>query len=232
MSNTTKALSRAALCLGVSAAFLVAGCHGNRSYSFNGGAGGESIDDGTGGGGTGGGGGGGENPGGGIGGGLANATDPLDPLGRVTVGDTALLDGGPDGRGPLAVNVGADNPATGDAATLGVLSGGQVLAVNTPNGTTSTAPAGTDANGLLGVSASDRQVVGGPGTPLIDLNVLSPTGAQGTLIGGNVLSNGQPVGVAVGGVTGATGGTGTGTGVVGTVGGVVGGVVRPLVRPR
>lgn len=229
MSITTNALNRAGLCLSVSAALLLAGCHGNRSYSFSGGAGGENSDDGTGGG-TGGGGAGGENPGGGIGGGLANVLDPLDPLGRVTVGDTALLNGGPDGSGPLAVNVGNADPATGDAATLGVLSGGQVLAVNTPNGSTTTAPAGTDASGLLGVGVGDRQVLGADGTPLIDLNVLSPNGAQGTLIGGNVLSNGQPAGVAVGGVTSVTGGTGTGA--TGTVGGVVGGVLRPLVRPR
>ena len=106
------------------------------------------------------------------------------------------------------------------------------------------------ANGLLGLSVGDKQLVGSSsGNPAVDLNVLSPTGASGTAVTGNILSNGQPLGLGVtqpdgggadgllGGVTGTVSGvvggatsnpTGVVKGVTGTVGGLVGGLAPTI----
>ncbi|RYI34366.1 MAG: hypothetical protein EON48_01990 [Acetobacteraceae bacterium] len=99
--------------------------------------------------------------------------------------------------------------------------------VSTGTPTTAVGNASGPANGLLGVSLGGNQLVGsGNGNPAVDLNVLSPGSASGTAVTGNILSNGQPVGLGVNGA-GAPGGTnpvgGLLGGVTGTVGGVLGG---------
>lgn len=251
MSIATQGMGRAAACATVAFALMAAGCNGNRSYSFGadggiGGSAGGGTDGGTGGGS--GGGSGGSSSGGGAGsssglaglGATTGLDTLLDPAGAVTVGDTTLLGQGatPD---PLGVSVLSPTATQGSVATVGVLSGGQVLAVNTGQPNTPVTAATGPANGLVGLTVGDKQVVGSStGNPAVDLNVLSPTGASGTAVTGNILSNGQPVGLGVtqpdgaggllGGVTGAVGGvvggatsdpTGLVEGVTGTAGGVV-----------
>lgn len=259
MRNTTQGVGRIAACATLAFALMAAGCNGNRSYSFGadggigGGSGGGSGGGGTGGGsGSGSGGGSGGGSGSGSGGGTSGLAGLgqttgldtlLDPVGAVTVGDTTLLGQGatPD---PLGVSVLSPTTTPGSVATVGVLSGGQVLTVNTGQPNAPVTAATGPANGLLGLTVGDKQVVGSSsGNPAIDLNVLSPTGASGTAVTGNILSNGQPLGLGVtqpegtggllGGVTGTVGGLVGGAtsnpqglveGVTGTVGGVVNGV--------
>lgn len=241
MGYTTSSATKALICCGIAAAFMVSGCNGNRSYSLGGGGGfgsegpqgapgepgapgapgqpGQPGRPGT--------------PGApGIGGGLSDLgettglDDLADPLGRVTVGDRTILGAGGDG-GPLGVSVLSPTQQAGSVATVGVLSGGQVatVGVGTPNTPTTTASG--PATGLLGLNVGGNQVVGSSsGNPAIDLNVLSPTGASGTAVTGNILSNGQPVGVGVSGAPGATGGANPVGGLLGGVTGTVGGLLN------
>jgi hypothetical protein len=246
MGHTTFSAPNALICCGIAAALMVAGCNGNRSYSLGGGGGfgsdggqgapgapgepGSSGPPGTPGGpGT---------PGapGGIGGGLVGGLGDLgettgltgltDPLGRVTVGDRTVLGQGGT-AGPLGVSVLSPTQQTGSVATVGVLSGGQIATVGAGTPNTPVTNASGPATGLLGLTVGSHQVVGsGSGNPAIDLNVLSPTGASGTAVTGNILSNGQPVGVGVSGAPGATGGTNPVGGVLGGVTGTVGGLLN------
>lgn len=216
----------------------------------DGGAGGGSGGGGTGGGpgggsggGTGGGSGGGTGGGGsgGTGSSLNNAglTDVLDSLGRVTVGDKTVLGSGsgPQTIPPLGVSIGSPTQAAGQVATVGVLSGGQVLNANIGQGNASSTPTGGTPTSLLGLTVAGNPVLGsGSGDPAIDIGVLSPGAAQGTAGSVNLLSNGQPVGVNLGsgGATGLLGGALTPvtsgplapvvTPVVGTVTGAVAGL--------
>ena len=227
MATSRTAISRTTACLGIVAALAVTGCNGNRSFSLGsgigadggassdgGGAGGGSgggdggtgggAGGGTGGGGAGGGSGSGSGSGGGAGGlgGVVAATGLnglLDPLGQVTVGDQSVLGQGATTAGPLGVNVLSPDLTPGSVATVGVLSGGQVLNVNAGQGTASTTPTGGDPTSLLGLTVAGRPVLGtGSGNPALDVGVLSPGAAQGTAGSVNLLSNGQPLGVALG----------------------------------
>lgn len=235
MPRTININRTAATCLGVAAALLLAGCHGNRSYTLAGGgdfgtAGpqGERGPQGE------------PGPAGppgspgtpGLGGanGLPGSA-LVSGLGQVSIGDRTLLGQGGEG-GPLGVSVLSPGQASGDLATVGVLSGGQVATVGLGTPNTPVDPATGPATGLLGVTLGGNQLVGsGSGNPAIDLNVLSPGGASGTAVSGNVLSNGQPVSVGVNAPAGATPGadgllggvTGAVGGVTGAVGGVLGG---------
>lgn len=239
MRHTTSSATKVLICCGFAAAVMVSGCNGNRSYSLGGGGGfgsdgaqgapgepgapgapGEPGAPGT--------------PGapGGLGGltDLGETTglnDLADPLGRVTVGDRTILGAGGDG-GPVGVSVLSPTQQPGSVATVGVLSGGQVatVGVGTPN--TTTAPATSPTTGLLGLNVGGNQVLGGNSTNAVGVNVLSPTGASGTAVTGNVLSNGQPVGVGVTGAPGATGGTNPVGGLLGGVTGAVGGLTGGL----
>lgn len=246
MSHTTSSATKALICCGIAAAMMTAGCNGNRSYSFGSG-GGFGSDGGQGAPGEPGAPGSPGTPGGpgspgapgapGIGSGLVGGltdlgettglNDLADPLGRVTVGDRTVLGAGGSG-GPLGVSALSPTQQAGSVATVGVLSGGQIATVGTGTPNTPVTNASGPATGLLGLNVGGNQVVGsGSGNPAIDLNVLSPTGASGTAVTGNILSNGQPVGVGVSGAPGATGGAnpvgGLLGGVTGTVGGLLGG---------
>ncbi len=247
MAHTTSSASKALICCGIAAAFLVSGCNGNRSYSFGSG-GGFGSDGGQGAPGEPGQPGSPGTPGtpgapgspgapGGIGGGLTSLgettglDDLADPLGRVTVGDRTILGQGGSG-GPVGVSLLSPTQQTGSVATVGVLSGGQVATIGTGTPNTPTTNATGPANGLLGVTVGGNQVIGSSaGNPAVDLNVLSPTGASGTAVTGNVLSNGQPVGVGVSGAPGATGGANPVGGVLGGVTGTVGGVLNGGANP-
>ncbi|HEV2081874.1 MAG TPA: hypothetical protein VGR32_05390 [Brevundimonas sp.] len=147
----------------------------------------------------------------------------LGGAGAVTIGDQTLV-GTPGQTGPLGVSVLSPTQATGSVATVGALSGGQVVSVGTGAGTTATTSGGTPT-GLLGVNVGGHQVLGQGGSNLIGVGVLSPNGQQGTNVTGNVLSGGQTVGVGVSGTQGS--GSGHAGGVVGGVVGTVGGVLQP-----
>lgn len=155
--------------------------------------------------------------------GLAGANGLLSGAGTVTIGDRTLI-GTPGQTGPLGVSVLSPTQATGSVATVGALSGGNVVTVGTGAGSTATT-SGAVPTGLLGVSLGGRQVVGQGSSNLIGVGVLSPNGQQGTNVSGNVLSGGQPVGVGVRGTQGT--GTPQSGGVVGGVLGTVGGVLQP-----
>lgn len=239
MPRTTNQISRTALAFGLAGALMTAGCHGAHTYSlggaaFDAGGGGQEPGDGSGGSGGGSdGGGSGAGAGGGSGGAsgalgeLAETTgldDAADPLGRVTVGDRTVLGQGAAGaEGPLGVSVLSPTTETGEVATVGVLSGGQVAGLSTGQPNSATAAATGAAGGLLGVTVGDQTV--GADNPVVDLNVLAPTGAAGTVAGVDVLSNGQPVNATVNDPrAGQSPVSGAVDAVTGTVGGVVGGL--------
>ncbi|MFJ6024931.1 hypothetical protein ACIQC9_10100 [Brevundimonas sp. NPDC092305] len=229
-----------AIGMGLTAALLLSACHGNRSYNLGssgefgvagpagpqgeqgpaGPAGPQGPQGEPGAGGVLGG------AGGGLIGQIAEATDPL---GRVTIGDRTVVGGADGSGGPLGVSVLSPTQNAGQAATVGVLSGGNVATVGLGQPTTPVDPATGAPSGLLGLNVGGNQVLGqGSGAPAVDLAILSPTGASGTAVTGNVLSNGQPlaVGVSGQGAAPAQGLVGTVTdkvgGVVGTVGGALG----------
>ena len=196
------------------------GTGGTGTGGTGGGAGGTGGTGGTGTGGTGGGtggtgggsgGGGTGGSGGGAGGGgasgggaplsTAGLNDVLNSLGRVTVGDKTVLGGGSGAQtSPLGVSVLSPTQSAGGVATVGVLSGGQVLNVGVGQGNASSTPTGGTPTSLLGLTVAGQPVLGGGvGDPAIDLGLLSPGAAQGTAASVNLLSNGQPVGVSLGG---------------------------------
>lgn len=234
MSHTTISVNRVAVCFGLAAALMATGCNGNRSYSLGGGGdfgaagpegqagpqgeagpagpAGPQGPAGANGGLLGGGGG----TGGGLLGGVA------DGLGQVSVGDRTIL--GQSGQGgPLGVSVLSPTQQEGGLATVGVLSGGQVATVGVGSATTPVTNASGPASGLLGVTLGGNQLVGSSqGNPAIDVNVLTTGSASGTAVTGNILSNGQPVGVGVANAPGGTPASGVLGGVTGVVGGVTG----------
>lgn len=170
----------------------------------------------------------------GQGGVLGAVAQITDPLGRVTIGDRTVVGAANGSGGPLGVSVLSPNQNTGQVATVGVLAGGNVAAVGLGQPSTPVQAANGPATGVLGLNVGGHQILGQQGAPAVDLAILSPTGAAGTAVTGNVLSNGQPLGVGVAQPAGAPGDatplagvTQTLSGAVGTVKGAVGGLLTP-----
>lgn len=168
---------------------------------------------------------------------VATVAQATSPLGRVTIGDRTVVGGATGSDGPLGVSLLSATQNQGQAATVGVLSGGTVATVALGQPNTPVAAATGPATGLLGLNVGGNQILGQTGAPAVDLAILSPAGASGTAVSGNLLSNGQPLSVGVSNPTGTSGTnpvsgvTQTLGGVVGTVTGTVGGLLPAGVVP-
>lgn len=130
--------------------------------------------------------------------GLTEAADAtIDPLGRVSVGDEILIGASDSGASQsLGVSVLSDSQNQGDVASIGVLSNGQVVSVDTQI-------AENGEGDLLGVIADNDQVIGQGAEP-VSVGVLSSSDADGDIASANVLNDGTIADVRVNATNGDT----------------------------